>query len=156
MLRMYSTVLLLHSLVRWLVVASGLVAAARGIAGSQGRRPWSLADERAGFWFVMTLDLQFLLGLLLYFALSPITTAALHDFSGAMRIPAVRFWAVEHVTGMVIGIALAHVGRTRIHKSGNDTRRHRLAAIFFTLALLVILASIPWPGTQYARPLLRW
>jgi hypothetical protein len=156
MLPMYPTVLLLHSLVRWLVLLAGALAAARGIGGWRSGRPWTLTDERAGTWFTIALDLQFLLGLVLYFLLSPITSAALHDFSGAMANSALRFWAVEHVTGMVIGIALAHIGRTRIHKTGDDRRRHRLAALFFTLALIVILASIPWPGTPYARPLFRW
>ncbi len=74
---MYGTVLLLHSLLRWLVLLTGLLAAARGISGWRSRRPWTLPDERAGFWFIMTLDLQFLLGLLLYGVLSPITCGRL-------------------------------------------------------------------------------
>jgi hypothetical protein len=156
MLLMYSLVLPLHSLLRWAVLLTGLVAAFRGISGARRRRPWTLADERAGLWYTIALDLQFLLGVLLYFFFSPITKAALQDFGGAMANSGMRFWAVEHVTGMLIGVALAHVGRGRIHKTGNDDRRHRLAAIFFTLSILAILASIPWPGLPYGRPLLRW
>jgi hypothetical protein len=153
---MYATLLLVHSLLRWLVLLAGLVAAVRGLSGWRSRRLWTLPDERAGFWFTLTLDLQFLLGLLLYVALSPLTRGAFQDFGGAMRDSVLRFWAVEHVFGMVVGIALAHIGRSRIHKTGNDARRHRLAAIFYTLALLAILASIPWPGLAHGRPLLRW
>jgi len=153
---MYATVLLLHSLLRWLVLLTGLLAVARGIAGWRSRRPWTLPDERAGFWFITSLDLQFLLGLLLYVALSPLTRAAFQDFGGAMRDTVLRFWAVEHVAGMIVGIALAHIGRSRVHKTGNDGRRHKLAAIFFTLALVAILASIPWPTLPHGRPLLRW
>jgi hypothetical protein len=156
MLAMYDIALLIHSWNRWAVLVTGIVAAARGIAGWRRHKPWTLRDERAGLWFTIALDLQFLLGLLLYFALSPITWAALHDFGGAMGNSALRFWAVEHVFGTVAGIALAHVGRSRIHKTGNDGRRHRLAAVFFTIALLAILASMPWPGTPNGRPLLRW
>lgn len=153
---MYGTVLLIHSLLRWLVLLTGILAAARGLSGWRSRRPWTLPDERAGFWFITTLDLQLLLGLLLYVALSSITRGAFQDFGGAMRDTVVRFWAVEHLFGMVVGIALAHIGRSRIHKTGNDARRHKLAAIFFTLALLAILASIPWPGLAPGRPLLPW
>jgi hypothetical protein len=156
MLLMYSFVLPVHSLVRWAVLLTGLVAAYRGISGVRRRRPWTLADERAGLWFTIALDLQFLLGLLLYFVFSPITQAAMHDFGAAMADRGLRFWAVEHITGMFIGIALAHVGRSKIHKTGSDDRRQRLAATFFTLSILVILASIPWPGLPYGRPLLRW
>jgi hypothetical protein len=153
---MYGTVLLLHSLVRWLVLLTGLLAVLRGISGWRSRRTWTIPDERAGFWFITTLDLQFVLGLLLYVALSPITHAAFQDFGAAMQDKVARFWAVEHITGMVIAITLAHIGRARIHRSGNDQRRHKLAVIFFTLALLVILASIPWPALPHGRPLFRW
>src|SRR5262245_60620010 len=134
MLEMYSSVLLFHSWFRWVVLLTGLLAVFRGYSGWQKRRPWTLADERAGLWFSVSLDVQILTGLLLYFALSPITSAALHDFVGAMKNSALRFWAVEHAFGMIVGVALAHIGRSRIHKTGLDDRRHKLAAIFFTLA----------------------
>jgi hypothetical protein len=156
MLAMYSFVIALHSLVRWAVLIAGLLAAARGITGWRRRRPWALADERAGLWFTISLDFQFLLGLTLYLFLSPITSAAFHDFGSVMGNAGLRFWTVEHVVGMVVAIVLAHIGRARIHKTGSDERRQKLAAIFFTLSILVLAASIPWPGMPYGRPLLRW
>jgi hypothetical protein len=153
---MYGIVLTIHSLLRWAVLVAGLLAAARGITGWRARRPWTLADERAGFWFILTIDLQFLLGLLLYAALSPLTRAAFNDFGAAMKDNVLRFWAVEHLVGMLVAVALAHVGRARVHKTSDDARRHRLVALFFTLALMAILASIPWPTLPYGRPLLHW
>jgi hypothetical protein len=56
---------------------------------------------------------------------------------------------------MLVALGLAHVGRVRIRKA-DISRRGKLAAIFFGLALVAILASIPWPGVPNARPLLRW
>ena len=153
---MYGIVLTLHSLLRWAVLIAGILAASRCMAGWRSRRPWTLADERASFWFILSLDLQFLLGLLLYAVLSPLTWTAFHDFGGAMKDPVLRFWAVEHIFGMLVGIALAHIGHARVHKTGDDTRRHRLAAIFFTIALIAILASIPWPTLPHGRPLIHW
>ena len=148
-------VLTLHSWLRWLVLLTGFLAFGRAAAGASGRKPWKPSDDRAGFWFVMALDVQFLLGLILYAFLSPITRAAFGDFGAAMKNSGLRFWAVEHVFGMLIGVALAHVGRVRARKT-DSLRRHRVTAIFFGLALAAILASIPWPGTPNGRPLLRW
>ena len=102
---MYGIVLTLHSLLRWAVLITGILAASRGITGWRGRRPWTLADERAGFWFTLTLDLQFLLGLLLYAVLSPLTWAAFHDFGGAMRDTVLRFWAVEPLAPPVLPVS---------------------------------------------------
>jgi hypothetical protein len=152
---MYPLMLVVHSLLRWVVLAAGLVAFGRALAGMRGRRAWTAGDDRAGQLFAGTLDLQLLIGLVLYFALSPITGAALQDFGAAMGNSMLRFWAVEHFFGMVIAVALAHVGRVRVRKTTDPVRRHKLAAIFFGLALLAIVATIPWPGTPAARPLFR-
>lgn len=152
---MYLVTLALHSLLRWVVLAAGILALVRAVAGMRGRQAWTPADNRAGQVFVGTLDLQLLLGILLYLFLSPITSAAFGDFGAAMSNSGLRYWAVEHLAGMVIGVALAHVGRARIRKATEPARRHKLAAIFFGLALAVMLASIPWPGTPSARPLFR-
>ena len=90
---MYGLVLLIHSWLRWAVVAAGLFAVVRG-----GTR-----EGAAGKWFTLVLDIQILLGLLLYFVLSPFTRNALSDFGAAMGSSQLRFWAVEHVFGMIIG-----------------------------------------------------
>jgi hypothetical protein len=142
---MYGIFLLVHSWLRWAVLAAGVAAIARG--GSR--------DESAGKWFTILLDVQMLLGLLLYFALSPVTGAAFDDFGAAMGASHVRFFAVEHVFGMVIAIALAHVGRKKVLKAPVE-RKGRTAAIFYGLALVAILASIPWPGMAAGRPLFRY
>lgn len=152
---MYLTVLLLHSWLRWAVLLFGAAALVRAVTGSATRRPWLPLDDRIGLLFVISLDVQLLLGLLLYFALSPITQAAMTDFGEAMRQPAMRFWAVEHVFGMVVGAFLAHRGRARIRAIPDAGRKHKAAAVFIVLALVAILASIPWPGTPNARPLFR-
>ena len=152
---MYSPLLTLHSLLRWLVLAAALIAVIRAIAGAAGRRPWTPSDNRSGLWFTISLDIQLLLGLILYVALSPITTEAFRDFGAAMRNSALRFWAVEHLTGMVVALALAHIGRVRIRRSASDAAKHRTAAIFFGLALVAILVSIPWPGMPNGRVLFR-
>jgi hypothetical protein len=142
---LYTIVLFAHSWLRWLVLAAGVAAAIRGGSG----------NGRAGRLFVTLLDIQLLLGLLLYLWLSPFTTAAFQDFGGAMRSSQLRFFTIEHLLGMLVAVALAHVGRGRIAKLP-EHRRARTAAIFYGLSLLAILLSIPWPGVPAARPLFRF
>lgn len=151
---MYPLVLALHSWLRWVVLVLLLLALARAVAG-RGGRPWTAADNAAGKWLGIAFDIQFTLGLLLYIFLSPITRIAFTDFGGAMANSGLRFFAVEHVVGMFIAMALVHVGKAKIRKADAPARRHTLAMIFFGLALLVMLASIPWPGMPAGRPLFR-
>jgi len=152
---MYSATLLVHSWARWAVIIAGAIALARAISGISGRKPWTRADDRAGSWFTMSLDIQVLLGLILYLFLSPFTPSSMSEFGAAMKASGPRFWAVEHTLGMIGGVALAHIGRARSRRV-DSFRRHKVAAIFFGLALLLILASIPWPGTPNGRPWARW
>ncbi len=149
---MYGIVLNVHSWLRWVVLIAMLWTILRAVL--PGPRAWTPADDRSLRLSVISLDVQFLLGLLLYFVLSPFTREAMSDMGAAMRSPGLRFFAVEHMAGMLIAITLAHVGAVRIRKAAPE-RRHRLAAIFFILALLAVLASIPWPGLPAGRPLFR-
>jgi hypothetical protein len=67
-----------------------------------------------------------------------------------------RFWSVEHIAGMIVGIALAHIGRVKVQKASTDLSKHVIATIFFGLALVAIISSIPWPGETVGRPLIRF
>ena len=151
---MYVPLVILHSWLRWLVLLAGLNALLRAIGGARTGRPWMPSDEQAGRWLVILFDIQFLIGLILYIALSPDTQRAFSDFGAAMREPDTRFWAVEHITGMLVAAALLHIGRARATKAP-EARRHKTVAIFFGLALLIVVISIPWPGMPAGRPLFR-
>ena len=151
---MYSATLLVHSWLRWAVLLAGLVAVFR--AATRANRPWTPSDANAARAFVTALDIQLLVGAVLYFVLSPFTRTAFEDFGAAMRTSGLRFWAVEHLVGVLVGVTLAHVGHGKIKKATTDARRHRLALIFFGLALVAIVVAIPWPGMPNGRPLLRW
>ena len=151
---MLALTVVLHSLLRWLVIAFGLFAVLRAISGVSGRRPWTPLDDRAGRLFVTALDIQLLVGLILYGLLSAITRTALADMGTAMKDATLRFYAVEHLVIMLAAIALVHVGHSRARKARSDAARHRTAAIFFTLGLLLILLGTPWPFRAIGRPLL--
>ena len=142
---MYPLVLTLHSLVRWAIVIVGVVAVVRAFMGWRGNKPWAQLDDRLGLGFTSVMDLNLLLGLLLYFVLSPITTGALRDMGAAMGNSALRYFAVEHILIMIIAVVVAHIGRSRSKKAANDTGKHKQAAIFFAISLVLVFLAIPWP-----------
>ena len=152
---MYSTLLIAHSWLRWVVLAAALVAIIRSVPGWSGRRPWTPADDRAGRIFTGALDLQVVIGLLLYFVFSPLMATIRQQAGEAMGNDAMRYWLVEHPFGVIVAVVLSHIGRVRIRKAADAARKHRLAVIFFGLALLALAVSLPWPGTATGRPLWR-
>ena len=152
---MYDVLMVAHSWIRWAVLLLGLYAFARSASGRFTQRPWTPVDDAAGRWFVISVDIQVLIGLLLYFFFSSFTRGAWRDMAGAMADDVIRFWAVEHVVGMLAATAFVHVGRVRIRKATDSRRKHFAAAIFFGLALVLMLISIPWPFGSIDRPLMR-
>jgi hypothetical protein len=137
------------------VLILGLLVLVRASMGRSRGPRWTPADDRGMMWFVTAVDLQMTLGLILYVALSPATQEAFKDFAAAMRIGPLRFWAVEHITGMIIAVALAHVGRARVRKTTDLDAKRRYALLFTALALVAMALSIPWPGLTNGRPLFR-
>ena len=150
---MYTLVLALHSWLRWGVIVAAFLATASTFTS----RPAGGADpaDRWGLIFMISLDLQMLLGLLLYFALSPTTAAIMTDFGAAMKDPVARFWAVEHICTMMIAVVLAHVGRVLARNAKTPASKRTRLMVCFTVATLLILAGTPWPGMTAGRPLFR-
>jgi hypothetical protein len=149
---MYSTVLHLHSWLRWIALAFGIAATIFAL----GKGPAALKNaERWGFRLMIALDVQLLLGLLLYGMLSPFTRQAMQDFGAAMRDSTLRFWAVEHLTMMLGAVVLVHVGRVLARKAVTPESKRIKLLICFGIALLLMLGGMPWPGTPNGRPLFR-
>jgi hypothetical protein len=82
-------------------------------------------------------------------------TAIRADFGAAMRESVARFWAVEHVTLMLVAVGVAHVGRVLARKAATPEARRSRLLLCFTIALVAIVAATPWPGLRAGRPLFR-
>jgi uncharacterized membrane protein len=142
---MYSFVLTLHSLVRWAVVIVGIIAVIMAFAGWFGNRRWTSSTVRLNMLFTTFLDLNILLGFFLYFILSPLTRGALQNMGDAMKDSNVRFFTVEHWLIMLVAVVVAHIGSSRAKKAADDKSKFKQAAIFFTIAMILIFLGIPWP-----------
>jgi len=146
---MYSITLLLHSWIRWVALVGGVGTTLAALMNRERTaEAWSLVA-------VIGLDLQLLLGLLLYFVVSPNMKEITAHFGEAMQNAQLRFWAVEHVTAMLIAIVLAHVGRALARNATPSGKRTRLL-IFFGLSTVMMFVGMPWPGARGGRPLFRF
>ena len=152
---MYELVLLLHSWLRWGVLIAAVLATLTAFTIKPGIRGSEQAD-RWGLILMIALDLQMLIGLLLYVALSPATTAIFNDFGAAMRDPGARFWAVEHVGTMMLAVVMVHVGRVLGRKARTPQSKRTRLLVCFAIATIAILAATPWPGMTSGRPLFRY
>jgi hypothetical protein len=152
---MYTALLFIHSWLRWIVILAGLAVVGGAVGGVSTRRAWLPVDDRRLLLFTTSLDVQLLIGLILYVFLSPVTQSGFDDMRLTMRDSVLRFFVVEHLAGMMIAVALAHVGRARARKASDAVGRHRTVLLFVGLAMVALLLSIPWPGMAGGRELFR-
>lgn len=147
---MYSTVLILHSLLRWLVLLFGVAAAARAIIGWSRGRKWTDLDGRLALGFTVGMDLQLLSGLILYIFLSPWTDEAFRDLGEALASDVLRFFVLDHLLLSVLAVAMAHAGRSMAKRAKSEQLKHKRVALLFSIAIVALMFAIPW-----SRPLLR-
>jgi len=141
---MYTGLLHLHNSLRWLILLVALVTLLKYFMGWFSQKSWKKSDNILGIIFVSVMDLQFLVGVVLYFFVSPVTQAALQNFGAAMKNPELRFYAVEHSLMMLVALALVHIGRSKSKKTLNPRSKFGISLVFFGIAYLIILAAIPW------------
>ena len=141
---MYTFILAVHNIMRWIVIVLAIIALVRAYWGWFGKREWSLTDRKVGMYFSISIDVQLLLGLILYFGLSPITRAAIQNIGAAMAEAGLRFFALEHLFVMLLAVIVVHIGTALSRKADDSMAKHRRAAIWFTLAVLLIIVGMPW------------
>ncbi|MBO9199352.1 MULTISPECIES: hypothetical protein [Niastella] len=153
---MYYALLTLHSLVRWLVLISLLIAIVRAYSGWFKKKPFLKSDNTSRMVAVTTAHLQLVLGLWLY-VISPTVRYFMNNFKMAVHQREIRFFGMEHITMMVLAIVLLTIGSAKTKKQTTDQQRFKTMAIWFTIALAVIFFSIPWHFSPFtSRPYFRW
>lgn len=141
---MYTGLLHTHNMFRWLVLIVIVLAVVFAFIGWFNKRDWNKKDNTTGLILTIFMDIQFLVGIVLYAFVSPLTKAAFNNFGAAMKNADLRFYAVEHILLMIIALVLVHIGRIKTKKAVAPWKKHRAATIFYGIALLLILAGIPW------------
>lgn len=130
---MYPTLLVAHSLLRWAVVALGLLASLAALGQPAAARRRVLP-------FVIALDLQVILGVVLWAWLSPATS-----LRGGFADPEVRHFTLAHPAVGLSAVLLAHLANVFLKRGLAQAR----TLVF--LALAGVLLAVPWD-----RPLFRF
>jgi hypothetical protein len=79
----------------------------------------------------------------------------LSHFGASMKDPALRFWAVEHITAMMGAVILTHAGRVLARKATTGAGKRTRLLVCAGLATLLMLVGMPWPGRPGGRDLFR-
>jgi len=139
---MYTTLLAIHNIIRWVVLGSLVFAIYTSAEGLVAKRTYTKADKIARGLTSGISHLQLLIGLLLYASISPITKSFLQN--GAQGNDQLLFFGVWHALAMIIAVVVITIGAAVAKRASTDTKKFRVTLIYFSIALLFILSAIPW------------
>ena len=138
---MYTGIQHFHSYLTYLVLLGLLISFGAALAGLAGSKPFTEKDRKMGLFGLIPAHLQGVLGIILYFV-SPL---GLSNASGAaMKDSISRLYMLEHPLTMIIALILITVGYSRSKRLATDSKRYKSIAIFYGIALVLILIRIPW------------
>jgi hypothetical protein len=139
---MYEFVLKAHSGWAYVALIILVIAVINAYIGLSAKDPFTPKDRRISLFALLSVHIQFVLGLALYFT-SP---------NGFQKIQAVgmgnmnamdRLLALEHPLINLIAIILITIGWSK-HKRSADEVKFKTIAIFYTFGLVLLLSRIPW------------
>ena len=141
----YNGTLGLHSLLRWGIIILLLVNISRNFFNHTP--DYTTKDKAWNLRLMIITHLNLLVGLYQYFfGEKGIALVKTYGMAMVMKTASLRFWVVEHITGMLIAVVLITITRSISKRtSDNDAVKHKKLMWFYIAALVVIIASVPWP-----------
>lgn len=139
---MYSFLLATHSILRWVFLVFILISLVQAYSGWFGNKPYTKGANTFKTLTVSTIHLQLIIGFVLYFV-SPIVSSFLDNVGAGMKDSVSRYFGMEHMIMMLIAVVLITIGSAKSRRKTNDTEKYKTIAIWFTIALLIILITVP-------------
>ncbi len=136
----------LHNLLRWIILILLLLSILKAYQGWQSKKAFAAGDKKTWLFTMITAHITLLVGLYQWAAgRYGIFTTSLPEGTSVMKDKFFRFYWVEHPVGMIIAIVLITLGHGMAKKAVADEVKYKKAFVYFLLALVVILATVPWP-----------
>jgi hypothetical protein len=143
---MFSVLLQIHNILRWVILLLLILSIIQSLIGWIKRRELREGDAKLWLFTMISVHTTLLIGLiLLWFGRYGILSSGLPEGVNLMQDKFYRFFWVEHPVGMLIATLLITMGRGVIKKQITDPLKYKRAFWYFLIALLIILATIPWP-----------
>lgn len=143
----------LHNFLRWVILVLLLVSIVKAYTGWQQKKVFSPGDKKIWLFTMISAHIQLLIGLY-QVVLGRYSYSKVPEGVSVMKDKFFRFFLVEHPFGMLVAIVLITLGHGVAKKALPDATKYKKAFVYFLLALIIILAVVPWPFREIVgRPL---
>lgn len=132
-----------HSIIRWLVLLGAILAIVLPyLANNQYA---TRVNKLPALFYVITCDIQLLIGVPLYFVYSSYGASAFQQgVDKVIQNEALRSIAIEHFAITCIAFIFVHIGYFKIRKSETVERIRKIGLIYFSISIILMLSAIPW------------
>jgi L-asparagine transporter-like permease len=140
---MYNVVKNLHSYWAYIVLLVLVIAVVNSLIKSFGSKEYTAKDFRISLFTLIVSHIQLLIGLVLYFT-SPNGFNNIKENGMGGLDSAARLLAVEHPFVGILAVVFITIGYSKHKKKLTSKPKLKTIAIFYTIALLLVLSRIPW------------
>ncbi|MEW4923502.1 hypothetical protein [Algibacter sp. 2305UL17-15] len=141
---MYETIQVLHSYWAYLVLLILIIAVVNAIAKSVGGKEYSPKDFRISLFTLIVSHIQLLIGFILYFVAPRFALFSEIGMGEIMKDSVNRLYLVEHPIINIAVVALITIGYSKHKKKLTSAPKLKTIAIFYTIALVLLVSRIPW------------
>ncbi|GAA3775324.1 cytochrome B [Corallibacter vietnamensis] len=141
---MYNTVKILHSYWAYLVLLILVLATLNALIKTIGNKEYEAKDFRISLFTLIVTHIHLLLGIILFFAADYFSLISEMGMGDVMKNSTLRSNIVEHPLTMIVAVALITIGYSKHKKKLTSKNKLKTIAIFYTIALILVLAKIPW------------
>lgn len=139
------TLQFIHSKWAYLMLLVLVLATFNALIKFFGDKEFDAKDFRISLFALITMHIQLLIGIILFFTKDYFSTIEQVGGMGeVMKNSALRNLIVEHPLTMIIAVTLVTIGYSKHKKKLTSKPKFKLLAIFYTLALVLVLSKIPW------------
>lgn len=141
---MYSTLLVIHSLIRWFVLVILLYSIFRAFIGYAKSKTFSKTDNAFRHWTATVAHIQLMIGIILY-TQSPIVKFFWSNSEIEIQNLDLTFYGLIHLILMLTAIVVLTIGSALTKRKVADKEKFKTMLIWFSIALIIIFIAIPWP-----------
>lgn len=141
---MYEAIQVLHSYWAYLVLLILIIAVVNAIVKTVGGKEYSANDFRISLFTLIVSHLQLLIGFILYFVSPRFAVFGELGMGGVMKDAVNRLYLIEHPLVNIIVVVLITIGYSKHKKKLTSTPKLKTIAIFYTIALVLLISRIPW------------
>ncbi|WP_372768510.1 hypothetical protein [Lutibacter sp.] len=135
---------MIHSYWAYLVLIILIAAVVNAAIGLTSKKEFKAKDLRISLFALITAHIQLIFGFIVYYTSTYYETMRSLGMGDVMKNSELRKPLIEHPLMILIAIALITIGFSKHKKKTTDAGKFKTISIFYGIALLLILAVIPW------------